>query len=76
MDLITQQDTDTEFVTVGTFEPRITLSLVEELNRQKIIHRIEETDHFSSTLLAIKHSATGATEVLADIKRRHPRVRL
>ncbi len=76
MDQPTEQKSDLEFVIVGTFEPRITLPLVEELNRRKIIHRVKESDHFSSTLYSIKHSAASATEVLADIKKRYPRVRL
>ena len=71
-----RQHADLEFVPIGTFEPRITMPLVEELNRQKIIHRIKEISHFSSMLTAIKHSASGAREVLAGIKKRHPRVRL
>jgi hypothetical protein len=76
LDQLTQPDNDLEFVTVGTFEPRITMQLVEELNRNKIIHRIKESTHFSSTLLALKHSAPGAAEALADIKKKYPRVRL
>ncbi len=76
MDQPTEPNTGLEFVTVGTFEPRIALPLVEELNRRKIIHRLKETNHFSSTLLAIKHSVPAAAEVLADIKKRYPRVRI
>ncbi|MBE9529256.1 MAG: hypothetical protein IME99_08470 [Proteobacteria bacterium] len=72
----TQNSTDLEFVTIGTFEPRITLPLVEELNRRKIIHRVKEVSHFSSTLVALIHSATAAGEVLAETKKKHPRVRL
>jgi hypothetical protein len=72
----TKESSDPEFVTIGTFEPRITLPLVEELNRRKIIHRVKEVNHFSSSLTALAHSATGAGEVLVEIKKKYPRVRL
>lgn len=72
----TEDSSDPPFVTIGAFEPRITLPLVEELNRRKIIHRVLEVNHFSSTLTALAASAAGAGEVLLEIKKKYPRVRL
>ncbi len=76
MALPTTSDNDFEFALIGTFEPRITMQLVAELNRRKIIHRVKDSSQFTSTLYALKHSANEATEVLSDIKKQYPRVRL
>jgi len=65
-----------DYVEAGVFETRITLHLVDELNRRKIPHRLVERDSFTSALFVLGPLAGEASQVLEEVKRRHPRVRM
>lgn len=65
-----------DYVEAGVFETRITLHLVDELNRRNIPHRLVERDTFTSALFVLRPLAGEAAQVLDEVKRRHPRVRM
>jgi hypothetical protein len=76
MDKKTVYQPDDDLVRVGIFETKLSLEVVQELNRRKIIHRLDELDNHLTELSALPSSSTEAKEVLDEIKRKHKRIRL
>ncbi len=73
---INAKDDSLEFILVGSFEPRLTLPVVEELNQKKIAYRLKEISSYSTSLHVLKHSSSAAGEILDRIKRKNRRIRM
>jgi hypothetical protein len=66
---INAKDDSLEFVLAGSFEPRLTLPAVEELNQRKIACRLKEISFYSTSLYVLKHSPSEAGKILDRIKK-------
>ncbi len=65
-----------EFRRIGVFQPKLTVTIVQELNRRKIAYQLNEIDEHSTELSVLKDSSAEASELLNEIKRKHKRIRL
>lgn len=70
------KDDSGEFLLVGSFEPRLTLPVVEELNQRKLTYRLKEISFYSTSLYVLKHSSSEAGEILDRIKKKNRRIRM